>query len=110
MRTRLGPGQALAGYAATWIIVEALFEFATRWALDRLQLPSIRARAAVGAAFGVALMWTMLGVCVLFLRMRGQTLADVGWRRPATTRSWWLALALDEVHGALTDSIRLESW
>ena len=71
-KARLGPWQALAGYAITWIIVEALFEFATRWSLERLQLPSVRGRAAVGAAFGVALMWTMLGICILFLRMRGQ--------------------------------------
>jgi membrane protease YdiL (CAAX protease family) len=94
MRSRLTPWQALIGFAATWIIVEGLFEFATKWSLETLQLPSVRGRAAVGAAFGVGLMWTMLGICVLFLRWRGQTLADVGWRRPATTRSWWLAVAL----------------
>lgn len=98
-KARLGPWQALAGYAITWIIVEALFEFATRWSLERLQLPSVRGRAAVGAAFGVALMWTMLGICILFLRMRGQTLADVGWRWRATGRAWWLAVALVALAG-----------
>jgi membrane protease YdiL (CAAX protease family) len=94
MRSRLSAWQALTGFAATWIIFEALFEFATKWSLETLQLPSVRGRAAVGAAFGVGFMWAMLGICVLFLRWRGQTLADIGWRRPATTRSWWLAVAL----------------
>jgi membrane protease YdiL (CAAX protease family) len=94
MRSRLTPWQALTGFAATWIIVEAFFELATKWSLEMLHLSSVRGRAAVGAAFGIGLMWSMLGICVLFLRLRGQTLADVGWRRPATMRSWWLALAL----------------
>jgi membrane protease YdiL (CAAX protease family) len=60
MRSRLGPWQALIGFAVTWVIVEALFELAIKWFLERLQLPSVRGRAAVGAAFGSAVLCALV--------------------------------------------------
>jgi hypothetical protein len=93
-RIPFGPWAALAVFAAAWVAVESLSEYASSRLLTHLQFPEVRARVAVGAAFGVGLMWTMFAICLLVLRWRGQTLSDIGWRRPASIRAWLLTVGL----------------
>jgi hypothetical protein len=91
---RFGPWAALAVFAAVWIAVDALVEISCRFVLTRLQIDGVRERVAVEALSGIVLNWTMFAVCVLVLHRRGQTLRDIGWRRPATRRSWVLAVVI----------------
>ena len=94
MRSRLGPGQALAIFVVAWFAVDAVFEFARDLLLAHLQLPGLREIVAVRALFNVGIMWAMFAACVLILRLRGQKLGDVGWRRPASRWAWLLAVVL----------------
>lgn len=94
MRIRLRPWQALAVFVTTWFAVDAVFEFARDQLVAHLQLAGLREIVAVRALFNVGIMWAMFAVCVLLLRLRGQKLADVGWRRPASRWAWLLALVV----------------
>jgi hypothetical protein len=91
---RFGPWTALVIFAVAWIAVDALVEITCRSVLLRFQIAGVRERVAIQALSGVVLNWTMFAVCVLVLRLRGQTLHDIGWRRPAARRSWILAIAV----------------
>jgi hypothetical protein len=89
---RFGPWTALAVCAAAWIAIDALVEISCRFVLLRFQIDGVRERVAVEALSGVVLNWAMFAVCLCLLRLRGQTLSDIGWRRAATRRSWVLAV------------------
>jgi len=89
---RVGPWTALAVFVVAWIAVDALVEISCRFLLFRFQIDGLRERVAVEALSGVVLNWTMFAVCVLVLHLRGQALRDIGWRRPATRRSWIVAI------------------
>jgi hypothetical protein len=93
-KARFGPLAALALFAAAWIAVDALVELTCRLVLSRFHIDGVRERVAIEALSGVLLNWTMFAVCVLVLHLRGQTLGDIGWRRPATRRSWTLAIVV----------------
>jgi hypothetical protein len=91
---RFGPWTALAVFAAVWIAIDAIVEVTCRFVLTSFHIDGVRERVAVEALSGVAINWTMFAVCILILHLRGQTLRDIGWRRPATQRSWILAVVV----------------
>jgi hypothetical protein len=91
---RFGPWAALAVFVVAWIASDALVEVTCRFILSRLHIDGVRERVAVEALSGVVLNWTMFAVCLSLLHLRGQTLRDIGWRRPATRRSWILAVVV----------------
>jgi hypothetical protein len=91
---RFGPWTALSALIATWIAVDALVEVTCRFVLIHFHIDGVRERVAVEALSGVVLNWAMFAVCVFLLHLRGQTLRDIGWRRPATRRSWILAIVV----------------
>lgn len=55
---------------------------------------TLRARAAYRIAGSVVLAWAYLVGIWGVLRLRGQSLADLGWGRPAPVRGWLAAVAL----------------
>lgn len=91
---RVGPWTALAIFAMAWIAIDALVEVTCRSVLTQLHMTGVRERVAVEALSGVVLNWIMFAVCLSLLCLRGQTLPDIGWRRPATRRSWILAIVV----------------
>jgi hypothetical protein len=91
---RFGPWIALGVFVAAWILIDALIEVTCRFVLLRFHIDGVRERVAVEALSGVVLNWTMFAVCLFLLRLRGQTLRDIGWRGPATRRSWILAIVV----------------
>ena len=94
MRTSLGPWQALIVFTATWIAVDAVFEFARDQLLGHLQVVGLRETVAVRALFNIGIMWTMFAACALILRVRRQRLVDIGWRRTESRRAWLLAVVV----------------
>lgn len=93
-KARFGPWTALAAFVVAWIAADALVEITCRFVLVQSHIAGVRERVAVEALSGVVLNWTMFTVCVFLLHLRGQTLRDIGWRRPATRRSWILAVVV----------------
>jgi len=91
---RFGPWTALAAFVVGWIAIDAFVEVTCRFVLLQFHIDDVRERVAVEALSGVVLNWTMFAVCVFVLHLRGQTLRDIGWRRPATRRSWILAIVV----------------
>jgi hypothetical protein len=92
--TRFGPWAALALFVVAWISIDALVEVTCRFVLTGFHIEGVRERVAVEALSGVVLNWIMFAVCLSLLHLRGQTLPDIGWRRPATRRSWILAIVV----------------
>jgi len=93
-KARFGPWTALTVFAAAWIAIDVLVEVTCRFVLLQFQIDGVRERVAIEALSGVVLNWTMFAVCLSLLHLRGQTLPDIGWRRPATRRSWILAIVV----------------
>ena len=85
---------ALASLVAAWAALDAAIQPTRDYVLASLQLSDPRAVVATRALFNVALLWIASGVVVLLLRARGQSLADIGWRRPSSSRGWLLAMGL----------------
>lgn len=93
-KPRFRPWTALAVFLVAWIAADALVEITCRFVLAQFHIDGVRQRVAVEALSGVVLNWTMFAICILVLHLRGQTLPDIGWRRPATRRSWILAIVV----------------
>jgi hypothetical protein len=94
IRGRLAAWQGLVVFIAAWLAVDAVFEFARDQLLAHLQISGLREIVAVRALFNVGIMWSMFAACALILRLRGQELGDIGWRRPVSTWAWFLAIGL----------------
>ena len=94
MPPRIAAWLALASLVAAWAALDAAIQPTREYVLASLQLSEPRAVVATRALFNVTLLWIASGVAVLLLRARGQSLADIGWRRPASRRGWLLAMGL----------------
>jgi hypothetical protein len=91
---RIAAWLALASLVAAWAALDAAIQPTRDYVLASLQLSEPRAVVATRALFNVALLWIASAVAVLLLRTRGQSLADIGWRQPSSSRGWLLAMGL----------------
>lgn len=89
-----GAWLAIAALVSTWLVLDFMVQVARDQALSLWDITSPRATVATRAMFNVALLWAALAATRLILLARGQTFADLGWRRAASTRAWVLAIGL----------------
>jgi membrane protease YdiL (CAAX protease family) len=57
-------------------------------------LDSPREKTAFSVLTSIVLLWTELAAMLLVLRLRGQTFADIGWRKRASIWGWSAAIVL----------------
>jgi hypothetical protein len=91
---RIAAWLALAVLVLAWVALDAVIQAARDYVIAFLQLSEARAVVATRALFNVAVLWVALALTVLLLRARGQSLADIGWRRPPSGLGWLLAAGL----------------
>ncbi len=93
-RQTIGPWTALAAFVLVWILVTALGP-AVRAVLAPF-FPIATQQGIVGfrIATGLPFSWIALGGTLAILRLRGQGLADIGWRRPATMWAWLMVVVV----------------
>jgi hypothetical protein len=110
---RISAWLALAVLLLAWVALDAVIQPARDYVIAFLQLSEAREVVATHALFNVALLWVALALTVLILRARGQSLADIGWRRPASSLGWLLAIALAVLYvggGLATVGNRAHLW
>jgi hypothetical protein len=91
---RIAAWLALFVLLFAWVILDAVLQPTRDYVIAFLQLSEKKAAVATRALFNVGLLWLALGLVVLILRARGQSLADIGWRKPASVRGWRVAIVL----------------
>ncbi len=92
-RRRLGAWSALLLFIVVFVGIYAAMKWAQSLVAPHLHLSGPRDIAAFRAAGSVVLLWIEFAAMVLVLRMRGQTLADIGWRRRSPFAGWLVAAA-----------------
>lgn len=115
-RPRIGGGTALllfiVGFIALYWPIHML-----RVGLEPTFHPhTLRDRAGYELAMSIALVWATTGMTLLILRLRGQRLSDLGWRKPASLAGWAGALAVIAIYagfarfGFLKNAPMLSDW
>jgi membrane protease YdiL (CAAX protease family) len=89
------PTMALVVFFAFLLVMTAVAGPVFRaWAAPHFDLTATRALVAFRITVGLFAQWIMFAVLVLVLKLRGQTLADIGWGTPSAIWGWLLALGL----------------
>jgi membrane protease YdiL (CAAX protease family) len=100
-KNTLGAGPALALAALAYCALSAGVNLLHELLSAQLHLQGVRQRAGLTLSMSVLLLWSMFATVRLVLRLRGQTFADIGWRRSAPLRGWVAAMALLVLYGGL---------
>lgn len=65
-------------------------------------LETLREKAAYKALTAIALLWTTFGAMLVVLRLRGQSIRDLGWRKRAPFAGWLTAAIVATVYTGFT--------
>jgi membrane protease YdiL (CAAX protease family) len=78
-------------YAAVFVVVAPMVR---AWAAPHFNRADARSMTAFRGAFAILFGRSNLALAILVLRLRGQTLADIGWGSPAALWGWVAAIAI----------------
>jgi membrane protease YdiL (CAAX protease family) len=84
----------LAAFIAAYVAVYAAIKYAQALIMPLVHLDGPREIAAFRGAMSVTLDWAELGATILVLRLRGQSLPDLGWRKSSTLWGWLAAFGV----------------
>jgi membrane protease YdiL (CAAX protease family) len=102
LKPRIGPWTALALIVAFFAAMEAVLPAARAAIEPHLSLHGPRDAVAVRATSSIVLVWLMFAAAYVLLRLRGRTLASIGFGRPARLLGWLLALLFAALYGGFT--------
>lgn len=89
------PTIALVTFFAFLLVLFAVIGPLIRaWTAPHFDLSTTRAQVAFRITIGLLAQWLAFAVLLLVLKLRGQTLADIGWGVPSALWGWLVALAL----------------
>jgi hypothetical protein len=84
----------LAAFVVMWIAMAALGPFFRSALAPFVHIATPRDIVGFRIVTGLPFSWIALGGTIAILRLCGQGLADIGWRRPSTVWSWLAAFAV----------------
>lgn len=93
-KSRLPAWAALLLYLAVFVAIYAGVHAVKALIEPHLQLETPRDKTAFAAASSIVLLWCEFAAMLIVLRLRGQRLADLGWRKRASVWGWLSAIAL----------------
>jgi len=99
---RIGPWTAIGLIVVVFVVLQIVFPMARAAITPHLSLNGPRDTVALRAASSIVLVWTLFGVAWLLLRIRGQSLADIGWGRPTRLWGWLIAFVFAALYGGGT--------
>ena len=99
---RIGPWTALGLLVVLFVVFQIVFPMARAAITPYLALSGPRDTVALRAVSSIVLVWSLFLVAWILLRLRGQTLGDIGWRRPARLWGWLLAIVFAALYGGGT--------
>ena len=89
-RSILGAWQAMALFVVVFALIYGAIKYLQSASMPFVKLESARDMAAFRGTFSVLLIWIEVLAMIGILRLRGQTLSDLGWLKRS---SWWGWLA-----------------
>lgn len=95
---RIGPWAAIGLLIAAFIVLELVLPFA-REAAAPLFANTPHGMVALRAVSSIVLVWSLFAAACLLLHLRGQSLRDIGWMRPARVWGWVLAVLFAAIYG-----------
>jgi membrane protease YdiL (CAAX protease family) len=90
----LGPWPTLFLFVLVCICIAVGGPIVRGWFAPHFALKGPRDIAAFRAVFSVVFDWLALVATLVILRLRGQRLCDIGWRKPAALWGWIAAFAV----------------
>jgi len=102
LKPRIGPWAALALIIAFFAVMEIVLPIVRAAVTIYLNPTGPRDTVAIRAVSSIFLVWSMFIATYVLLRLRGQTLGDIGFGRPARLWGWLLALLFAAVYGGGT--------
>ena len=94
---RIGPWAAIALMALVFAAMELVLPPLRQALAPHVTAP--RDVVAVRALSSIALVWILFAAACVLLKLRGQSLADVGWGKPARIEGWLLAILFAALYG-----------
>ncbi|HEX4859992.1 MAG TPA: CPBP family intramembrane glutamic endopeptidase [Rhizomicrobium sp.] len=99
---RIGPWAAIGLMILVFIVLEFVLPLARAAVTPLLAIAGPRDTVALRAASSIVLVWTLFAAACVILRLRGQSLRDIGWMRPARIWGWVLAVLFAALYGGFT--------
>jgi membrane protease YdiL (CAAX protease family) len=99
---RIGPWTAIGLIVAVFVVFQIVFPMVRAAIAPHLALNGPRDTVALRAASSIVLVWSLFIAAWILLRLRGQTLSDIGWGRPARIWGWLLAIVFAALYGGGT--------
>lgn len=97
---RIGPWSAILAMAAVFAALEVALPFARAHLAPAVTAP--RDVVAVRAASSVVLVWCLFAAAAILLGLRGQSLGEIGFGRPARLLGWAVAVLFAALYGGGT--------
>ena len=102
LKPRIGPWTAIALIIVFFAAMEVVLPMARTAITPHLSMSGPRDTVAVRAVSSIVLVWSLFIAAYVLLRLRGQTLGDIGFGRPARVWGWLLALLFAALYGGGT--------
>jgi membrane protease YdiL (CAAX protease family) len=99
---RLGPWSALALVAIAFAALEVVLPVLRAAVAPYLSIATPRGTVALRAASSIALVWLLFAATWFVLKLRGQSLGDIGFGRPARLLGWAFAALFAALYGGTT--------
>jgi membrane protease YdiL (CAAX protease family) len=99
---RIGPWAAIGLMILVFVALEFVLPMAREAVEPHLALNGPRDTVALRAASSIILVWLLFISAWIILRLRGQSLGDIGWRRPARLWGWLAAIVFAALYGGGT--------
>ncbi len=90
--SKLAAWLTLLAFLVAFAAVYAAVKYVTALVMPHVALHGPREIAAFRGASSVILVWAEFGATLLLLRLRGQTLSDLGWGKSSSLWGWLVAL------------------
>lgn len=98
-KPRIGPWSAIGLIVLVFFALQIVLTSLRAAVTPHLGLNGPRDMVALRAVSSIVLIWSLFAVAWIALKLRGQTLADIGWGKPARIWGWVLALAFGLLFG-----------
>ncbi|HTT98142.1 MAG TPA: CPBP family intramembrane glutamic endopeptidase [Rhizomicrobium sp.] len=102
LKPRIGPWTAIALIIVFFAVMEVVLPMLRAAITPHLSISGPRDTVAVRAVSSICLVWAMFIAAYVLLRLRGQSLGDIGFGRPARIWGWLLALVFAALYGGGT--------
>jgi membrane protease YdiL (CAAX protease family) len=96
--SKLSAWLTLAAFIIVFAAVYGAIKYLQALIMPHFSLNGPREIAAFRAASSVVLVWAELGATLLVMRLRGQTMSDLGWRKSSSPWGWLAAFVTVTVY------------